>query len=214
MPKAASARVVIAEPWSILRRGLAGTLHARHTVVDDFDDVSELRRTLTDRKVDVALIGATAGLDLPAVVAALNEGRSDLHVVVLCDHIDAEALRFALQAGASAVLSKKVEGDALLDILDRVLNGERVVDQPFLPLLFEMPDLRSTCPDGAPALLTRRERDVLHELARGATNRAIAEALVMSESTVKTHLRRIYSKLDVTGRHGAVGRALELDLLG
>lgn len=214
MPKAASARVVIAEPWSILRRGLTGILHARHTVVDDFDDVSELRRALADRKVDVALIGATPGLDVPAVVAGLTEVHGGLHVVVLCDHIDAEALRFVLQAGASAVLSKKLEGDALLDILDRVLKGERVVDQPFLPLLFEIPHLGGSCPDGAASLLTRRERDVLHELARGASNRAIADALIMSESTVKTHLRRIYSKLEVTGRHGAVGRALELDLLG
>lgn len=213
MIQAVSARIVIAERWSILRRGLIGILQARHTVIDDFDDVAELAAVLRQRKVDVAIIGAGPGFDVSAVVAHLLDAQPTVHLVVLCDHTDAEGLRAVLQAGASAVLSKKLDGDTLLEGIARVLDGERVVDQPFLPLLFGMGGLDRKGDGDAPTLLTRREHDVLLELARGASNREIAETLVMSESTVKSHLRRIYSKLEVNGRHGAVGRALELDLL-
>lgn len=209
----ASARIVIAERWSILRRGLIGTLQGRHVVIDDFDDVGQLAAVLRERKVDIAIIGAAPGFDIADVVTHVGGLQPAVRVVALCDRTDAEALRSVFRAGASAVLSKKLDGDTLLDGIARVLDGERVVDQPFLPLLFglEHPDHQV---DGAgPPLLTRREYDVLLELARGASNRTIAETLVMSESTVKSHLRRIYAKLEVKGRHGAIGRALELDLL-
>lgn len=208
-----SARIVIVERWSILRRGLIGILQTKHVVVDDFAEVAELVAVLRERKVDVAVIGDGPGFDVAAVVAHLRDVQPAVHLVVLCDHTDPEVLRAVLQAGAGAVLSKKAEGDALLDGIARVLDGERVVDQTFLPLLFGMEHPDRDGDEDAPSLLTRRERDVLLEVARGASNREIAQTLVMSESTVKSHLQRIYSKLEVNGRHGAIGRAMELDLL-
>lgn len=213
MPHASTARIVIVEQWSILRRGLAGTLKSRHTVVDGCEDIAEAVPLLQDRLVDVAIVGVQPGWDLVAVVARLLDAQPSLRLVLLSDGFDPGGLRAVLQAGASAVLSKKLEGAALLDALRRVLDGERVIDQPFLPLLFGTHHLEPSHDGAAPSLLTRREHDVLRELARGATNREIAEVLLMGESTVKSHLRRIYFKLDVTNRHGAVGRALELDLL-
>lgn len=213
MAHAASARIVIAEHWSILRRGVIGVLQGRYAVVGGFADVSELAPLLQQRDVEVAVIGDRPGVDLAAVVARLRAERSTVQLVVLCDHIDAGSLRAVLQAGAGAVLSKRVEDDALLDAIARVLDGERVIDQPFLPLLIGAEDLEPASGRPTPSLLTRREHDVLLALASGATNREIADALVMSESTVKSHLRRLYSKLEVSGRHGAVGRAMELQLL-
>jgi DNA-binding CsgD family transcriptional regulator len=61
--------------------------------------------------------------------------------------------------------------------------------------------------------LTARERDILAQLARGLTNRDIAKALFLSEATVKTHLGRIYDKLGVDTRAGAVAVAKEQRLL-
>lgn len=209
----ASARIVIAESWGILRQGLIGALQGHHEVIDDLDDVAGLAAVLRERKVDVAIIGATPGFDIADVVTHLGRVQPAARFVFLCDHIERETLQAVLRAGASAVLSKKLDSDALLRGMARVLDGERVIDQPFLPLLFGMEHPDRHGGQDSPSLLTRREHDVLLELARGASNREIAKALVMSESTVKGHLRQIYSKLEVNGRHGAVGRALELQLL-
>jgi DNA-binding NarL/FixJ family response regulator len=207
-----SARVAVAERWSVLRRGLAGVLSSVHQVVAEVEDVADLGRVVRQESVDVVLIGDEAGLDLPTVVSVFTSTAVDVPVLVLCDEIDADRLRALLRLGARGVISKKVDDRALLDGLARALQGERVIDQRFLPLLFGGGDLDAMggANDG---LLTAREREVLAELARGLTTKEIAAALLLGESTVKTHLGRIYSKLEVSGRHHAVGRAFELGLL-
>ena len=205
------ARVAVAERWSVLRRGLVDVLAAGHEVVADVDDPTLLAPAIARQAVDLAVVGDDPGLDLPTLVAVLGSPAVGVPVVVLCDEIDADQLRTVLRTGAAAVLSKKVDDAGLLDAVHRALRRERVVDQRFLPLLFgdelEAQPRRETGP------LTARELEVLAQLARGATNREIADALVVGESTVKTHLGRIYAKLEVPSRHRAVGRALELGLL-
>lgn len=209
---ASNARIAIAERWSVLRRGLADVLQARWTVLADVEELSDLGRALRDQTVDLVVVGGEPGLDLPTVITLFSgPAFGVVPVMVLCDDVDADSLRDVLRAGARAVVSKKVDDRGLVDAVERVLAGERVVDQAFLPLLFGNTELGE--PAGHDGLLTPREREVLAELARGASNRDIASALLMGESTVKTHLGRIYSKLEVSGRHHAVGRALELGLL-
>lgn len=205
-------RIAIAEPWAVLRRGLIGLLQGPYVVVGDLDDVAALVGLLGDRPVDLAVIGDTPGLDLVAAVGRILDVAPDVAVVVLCDDIGAADLTGVLRAGAVAVFAKAVPDQVLVEGIERALAGERVIDQRFLPLLFNADSERLLAGDDV-TLLTRREREVLAHLARGETNREIADALVLGESTVKTHLRRIYAKLDVDDRHHAVGRALELGLL-
>lgn len=211
------ARIVIAERWSVLRRGLIGLLDGVHTVVDHFGEVTGVREAVSQqREVDLVVVGDEVGVDLVVVVAELCAPAGAPPVIVLSDDVGHSGLRGLLRAGARGVFSKRVDDDELLDGIGRVLAGDRVIDQRFLPLLFGGDDLEAVSPDADPAesVLTPRELDVLVQLARGSSNREIADALVVGESTVKTHLGRIYAKLDVEGRHHAVGRALELGLLG
>jgi DNA-binding NarL/FixJ family response regulator len=208
----AGSRIVVAERWPILRRGLSGLLHGPHIVVEEVDDVSQLGAILARRPVDLAVAGDGPGVDLIAVTTALCAQHPDTRLAVLCERLDGEQLRALLHAGAHGVLSKRLDDDTLLDSVARLLRGERVIDQRFLPLLFNATDAAEPGCDGEP-MLTAREHDVLLELARGASNREIAEALVVGEATVKSHLGRIYAKLEVDGRHRAVGRAVELGLL-
>lgn len=206
-------RIVVAEQWAILRRGLAGLLQDLGPV-DEVDHPHHLAGGLDGRDIEVVVVGDAPGLDLLAVVTAVVERRHDARVVALCDRLRPAELRALLRAGARGVLAKSVPDHELLDGVRRVLAGERVVDQRFLPLLFDDPRPRERV-DGAPTgPLTPREHQVLVELARGASNRQIAEALVVGESTVKSHLESIFAKLDVGDRHRAVGRAIELGLLG
>jgi len=204
-------RLVIAERWAVLRRGLIGVLSSTHVVVLDVEEPSMLAPALAREAADLVIVGDAADLELPTLVSVLRSPAVGVPVLVLCEELDGRTLREVLRAGALGVLSKKVDDAALLDAVDRVLRGERVVDQRFLPLLFGdevTPAARTS--DG---VLTARELDVLALAARGASNREIAATLVVGESTVKTHLGRIYTKLEVSGRHRAVGRALELGLL-
>lgn len=205
------ARVAVAERWSVLRRGLVDVLGTAHEIVADVDDPTLLAPAIARQAVDLAVVGDDPEVDLPTLVAVLGSPAVGVPVIVLCDEIGGDPLRTVLRTGACGVLSKKVDDAALLDAVARVRRGERVVDQRFLPLLFG--DDLAPSPRTGSGPLTARELDVLTQLARGATNREIASALVVGESTVKTHLGRIYAKLEVSGRHGAVGRALELGLL-
>lgn len=205
-------RIVIAERWSVLRRGLTGLLQGPYLVVDELEDPGALRSIVARRPVDLVILGDDIGLDVGGVISSLHEAGSAVPTIVLSDDVDVETLRRLLQLGASAVLSKKVDDHSLLDGIARVLRGDRVIDQLYLPLLYGATDLDGDDATG-PSLLTPRECEVLALLAKGSTNRQIAEALLVGEATVKTHLGRIYAKLEVTGRHHAVGRALELGLL-
>ncbi len=207
------ARIVIAERWSVLRRGLVGVLQGVHVVVDHFDDPTDLRDVVTHRPVDLAIIGDATGLELVPLLEDLQGRPGVPPLVVLADEMDAALLRGILRVGARGVFSKKVDDTTLLEGIGRVLDGDRVIDQRFIPLLFTGDDLDVDAGDDDCSPLTPRERDVLVFLARGCSNREIAELLTLGESTVKTHLRRIYAKLEVDGRHHAVGRALELGLL-
>ena len=208
-----SARIVVAERWSVLRRGLIGVLQGAHTVVDELDEVADVRKVVANRPVDVVIVGDEVGLDLAHFAKDLA-GRLDAPpLIVLSDDMDVARLRAILRAGAKAVFSKRVDDDTLLDGVARVLVGDRVIDQRFLPLLFGGENLSADAQDDNTSLLTPRERDVLQLLARGCSNREIADLLVLGESTIKTHLRRIYTKLEADGRHQAVGRAMELGLL-
>jgi DNA-binding NarL/FixJ family response regulator len=207
----ARARVAVAERWSVLRRGLVDVLGSAHEIVADVDDPTLLAPAVARQAVDLAVVGDDRGFDLPTLVAVLGSPAVGVPVVVLCDEIDADELRTVLRAGATGVLSKQVDDEGLLDAVHRAMRGERVVDQRFLPLLFG--DDLDAAPEEPDGLLTARELDVLTHLARGLSNREIADALLLGESTVKTHLARIYAKLEVSSRHRAVGRAFELGLL-
>ena len=206
------ARIVIAERWSVLRRGLTGLLQGPYLVVAELEDPGSLRSVIARRPVDLVILGDHVGLDIGGVLCGFREAGLAVPTVVLSDDVDVETLRLLLQLGASAVLSKKVDDHSLLDGIARVLRGDRVIDQLYLPLLYGATDLDA---DQAvePSLLTPRECQVLALLAKGSTNRQIAESLLVGEATVKTHLGRIYAKLEVAGRHHAVGRALELGIL-
>lgn len=200
----------MAEPWSILRRGLTGLVQGIHRVVAEVDDVGMLASTLERDPVDLVIIGDSAKIDLAPVVSGVRDRHEHMAIMVLCDAIDTGGLQQLLQAGAGAVLSKKAQDHSLLDSIGRLLLGDRVIDQRFLPLLFGGDDPES---DPQPSVLTPREQEVLLQLVQGASNRQIAGALMVSEATIKTHLARIYAKLDVDGRLRAVGRAVELGLL-
>ncbi|CAM5599982.1 response regulator [Streptomyces griseomycini] len=128
------------------------------------------------------------------------------HVLVLTTYdTDADITR-AIEAGATGYLLKAERPEELFAAIHAAARGRTVLSPPVASRV--MANMRSPRPS-----LTDRERDILAHLSLGLGNREIARALFISEATVKTHLRRIYDKLGVDTRAGAVAVAKEQRLL-
>ena len=155
---------------------------------------------------DVRLRGSS-GLDLCAALLAVRPTRK---VVFLTVYDDEQYLFQALRVGASGFLLKRVDGRELVGHLHAVTEGEIVID-PTLAGRVAASAARMSSGEfwpGARLGLTQRESEVLALLVAGLSNRGIAAKLVVSDDTVKTHLRALYRKLDVTDRGGAIAVAL------
>ncbi|MET9320356.1 response regulator transcription factor [Streptomyces sp. NPDC003038] len=128
------------------------------------------------------------------------------HVLVLTTYdTDADITR-AIGAGATGYLLKAERPEELFAAIHSAAQGRTTLSPPVATRV--MAQMRGTRPT-----LTDRELDILGQLARGLGNRDIARALFISEATVKTHLGRIYDKLGVDTRAGAVSVAKEQRLL-
>lgn len=155
---------------------------------------------------DVRLQGAS-GLDLCRRLLELNSTR---RVVLLSVYDDEQYLFQALRVGASGYLLKQISGEELVRQLERVHAGERVIDTALAGRAAETAARLASGEfwPGARLGLTHRESEVLSFMVTGMSNRGIAQRLVVGEETVKSHVRSIYRKLDVSDRAGAVAVAL------
>lgn len=144
--------------------------------------------------------------------------------VLVLTTFDVDDLAFAaLRAGASGFLLKSARPDELVDAIRTVAAGTSVVAPRVLRRMLDLfapqlPDARPAAADDGPdprlAALTPRELDVLRLIAEGASNSEIAAELVVSETTVKTHVGNVFAKLGARDRVQAVILAYEWGLAG
>jgi DNA-binding NarL/FixJ family response regulator len=145
----------------------------------------------------VAAIGELRRRRVRARVLVLTTFDTDLDTVA------------AIEAGATGYLLKDAPGEELVAAVRATAAGQAVLSPSVATRLAA--HVRSPERGGA---LSAREREVLVLVARGGSNRSIAEALFVSEATVKTHLAHIYDKLGVQDRAAAVGEAYRTGILG
>ncbi|MFH8789979.1 response regulator [Streptomyces roseoverticillatus] len=139
--------------------------------------------------------------------AAAGAERGGPYVLVLTTYdTDADITR-AIEAGATGYLLKAERPEELFSAIRAAAEGRTTLSPPVASRVM------ARARGAARPSLTDRERDILGQLARGVGNREIARALFISEATVKTHLGRIYDKLGVDTRAGAVAVAKEQRLL-
>lgn len=144
----------------------------------------------------------------PEVIQSLHARCPEAKVVVFTAYPDHSALEAALAAGANGVVVKDTERSDLVDVIQRVVAGERVV----IADLGEDTAMLLSRKLGASGL-TRREYDILRRVALGETNPQIAAALGLTRNTVKTYLQRTLEKLGAHNRIEALSRAGELGIL-
>jgi DNA-binding NarL/FixJ family response regulator len=143
--------------------------------------------------------GLDAALDGPAVLEAVRGHHPGLRTIVVSSSEDAEDVRRALGAGASAYVFKTAGAGELLRTARRI---------------FDEPRTAAAAADGEPARgLTKRELEILRLVSEGHSNAQLARMLWVTEQTVKFHLSNIYRKLDVANRTEASRWAQVHDLL-
>jgi len=145
------------------------------------------------------------------VCRAIKRSRSDVEVLVLTACDDSPTVFGAIGAGASGYVLKDITPENLLRAIRAVRKGQTMIHPGIARRVLDRLSVvasngNGSAPDGKS--LTEREAEILGLVARGATNKEIASKLFMSESTVKSHLRTIFNKINVHDRTQAAAYAI------
>jgi DNA-binding NarL/FixJ family response regulator len=217
----AQIRVAIADGHALIRGAVTALLDAEDDMaVAGVAGDSEAALALTEReRPDVVLID----LDLPGEDGLettrrifSNPALEDVRVIVLSPTDEDDTLFGALRAGASGFLLKDTEPAELLEAVRAVARGEallsRGVTRRLIAEVVSQPDRYRPSPEELEEL-TAREREVMALVARGLSNQEIAERLVISLATAKTHVSRALRKVDARDRAQLVALAYETGLV-
>jgi DNA-binding NarL/FixJ family response regulator len=207
-------RVLIADDHPLFRDGLRSLLEARGIDVvgearngrEAVDQARRLRPEIVLMDLNMPEMGGLAATRL------ISAEQRDVKVVVLTASEDDADLFEAIKSGAQGYLFKNLESDEFFRLLDGVAGGEPALTPGLARKLlgeFARPPAPAEAVAHGPGSLTEREREVLDLLVQGiTTNRELAERLVVSENTVKYHLRNILDKLHLQNRAQVVAYAL------
>ncbi len=212
----ASIRILIVDDHTVIRDGLSAMLGHE----DDMMVVGEASNGLeavdqADRlKPDVILMDLRMPeLDGVGAMKRIAENDPDAKVLVLTTFDTDEYIFHALEAGAKGFLLKDVSHQELFEAVRAVSKGESSIEPGVAAKVLNR-FVQLSQNQASPAdILSEREMDVLREMATGGANKEIASALTLSESTVKTHIANIFSKLDVNHRTEAVTQALQRGII-
>ena len=199
--------ILLVDDHVLFREGLVSLFSTQTDmrVVGEAGSVREAIAKAHEVQPDLVLMDFTLpdGTGVEATRAILAEMLS-VKIVFLTMHEDDDRLFAAIRAGAMGYLSKNVRAAELLKQVRGVASGEAGVSPAIARrILEEFSHLSAPRQAGQPEVtqLTAREIEVVHELAGGATNREIAQRLVISEYTVKNHVSNVLAKLHLRSRH-------------
>ena len=214
-----SIRVLVVDDQALVRAGFVKLLEPEPDlhVVGEAGDGSEAVEAAVRTRPDVILMDIRMPrLDGIEATRRIRAGSRAARVLVLTTYDLDEYVFDALKAGASGFLLKDAPADQLVAGIRLIAAGDALLAPQVTKRLIEEFASRPTPPPGGPAELaelTAREREILTLIARGLTNSEIANDLVLGESTVKTHVGNILSKLGLRDRVQAVVLAYETGLV-
>jgi DNA-binding NarL/FixJ family response regulator len=205
-------KVLLADDHALFRDGIRSLLEARGSeIVGEAENGREAVELAKKLSPDVVLMD----LNMPemgglAATRLISADAPEVKVVMLTASEDDADLFEAIKSGAQGYLLKNLKADELMAMLENVLHDEPALTPALArKLLGEFAKPTSTRHERASDELTDREREVLELLVHGVTsNRELAERLIVTENTVKYHLRNILGKLHLQNRAQVVAYAL------
>ncbi|WP_329139402.1 response regulator transcription factor [Streptomyces sp. NBC_00670] len=205
-----SVRLLLCDDHAVVRAGLRALLSSADgiEVVGEAGSGEEALALAARLRPDVVLMDLQLGDGIDGVTATrelTSEAAAPRVLVLTMFDTDADITR-AVEAGATGYLLKAERPEELFAAIRDAAAGRTALSAPVADRLLAR--LRDPRPS-----LSEREREILQQLSGGLGNREIARALFISEATVKTHLQRIYGKLGVETRAGAVAVAKERRLV-
>ena len=213
-------RVLIVDDQALVRSGFRMLLDSSDDidVVGEAENGAEALERMATSPVDVVLMDIRMPvMDGVETTKRIVASGAPAHVLVLTTFDADEYVYAALRAGASGFLLKDSRPDELLQAIRSVANGDAVVapsaTRRLLDRFVPMLPTGQGRTDSRLDVLTDREREVLVEIAKGATNAEISATLYMAEGTVKTHIGRLFTKLQARDRVQLVLIAYETELV-
>ncbi|NWF71077.1 MAG: response regulator transcription factor [Chloroflexi bacterium] len=208
-------RVALVDDHKVVRQGLRSYFEAFPDIVvvgeasSGEEALANVEKWLPDVMVlDMLMPG---GIDGVETIRRVRVVTPHTRVVVLTAYTDDARVVAALRAGAIGYIKKDAEPEVLLGALRAAARNQSMLDPSIAGTVLQ--ELMRGSKKGGQNSLTEREMEVLRQLAQGKTNKEIAEMLVVSEETVKTHVGNILTKLQLAHRMQAVLYALKQGLI-
>lgn len=209
-------RVLIVDDHAVIREGLRTFLELQDgiEVVGEAGDGTEALEQAEQLEPDVVLMDLVMPrLDGVGAMRQLRERSPEMRVIVLTSFLDDDRLLPAIQAGAAGYLLKDVEPTELAQAVRTASAGQAMLNPAVAARLVEA-IAENRAPGVQAERLTRREQEVLEQIAHGRSNKRIALELGISEKTVKAHVGRVLAKLGVADRTQAALLAVREGLVG
>lgn len=206
-------RVVLADDHAVVRQGLRFMLEQRPDiqVVGECGDGAQALALVTDLLPDVALLDLLMpSMDGVAAAREIKRLAPSTQIIILTSYSEDEHIFNAIKAGALSYLLKDSSAQELVEAVRAAARGESKLHPMVAARVLREMQQRQQSPLND---LTPRELEVLTSIARGRSNHEIAQELVISEPTVRTHVANILSKLHLTDRTQAAIYALQQHLV-
>jgi two-component system, NarL family, nitrate/nitrite response regulator NarL len=206
-------RVVVGDDHPVYRDGVVRALEldGRTAVVAAVGDGQAALAAIREHLPDVALLDyRMPGLDGVAVAHAVLRDKLPTRVLLLSATTEGQVVYRAIQDGAAGYLSKESDREEIVAAVVACARGENVLPPELVTSLTAQ--VRQHAQSQAPSL-SERERQILRMIADGKSVPEMAAELFLAQTTVKTHIRRLYEKLDVSDRGAAVAKAMRSQLL-
>lgn len=208
-------KIMIVDDFALIRDGLKNLLELDGSmkVISEAQDGIDCLNKLNEKLPDILLLDINMpnknGLE---VLQEIRNNEIPIKVMILTMHNEIDYLLRAIEIGADGYASKNIKFEELKEAIDLIIHGENFIQKELLPLLNSKIEKKNEELDKIKSL-TKRELEVLKNIAFGNSNREIATSLRISERTVKNHIFNIFKKISVSDRTQAAVFAIRNDLI-
>ena len=209
-----SVKIMIVDDHALVREGICSLLNVdSFSIIAQASNGMECINVLDSCKPDVILLDiCMPGMNGIDVLAEIRKSKRKVKIIMLTYHGEPDYLIKAMDLGANGYLLKDCGIDILKEAINCVMVGERYIEDSLVPIMNNRITNRNIDKEKIDSL-TKREIEILKQIAGGRFNKEIAESLDITERTVKNHISNLFKKIDVNDRTQAAVFAIRNNLV-